>query len=131
MGTKCPMSPNSLCSIKPHSSHRPFTSSCATTNLSSILSPMQTINHPLITFLIPTNHIPPTSFPYHPPTLHVNVGSQPYTFPNPFTRAQLGHFSPPTLLVLTVDHDHTPQPILISSTCPQLSLKVLCPTSRR
>jgi hypothetical protein len=86
--------PNSSHSIEPHSSHCPFALSCTTADLSSILSSMQTTNHPLITLPIPTNHTPPTSSPYHPPTFHVNVGSQPYTFPNPLHHAQLGHFFP-------------------------------------
>jgi hypothetical protein len=108
MGTKCPMSPNSSSFIEPHSSHRPFISSCAPTNLSSTLSPMQNRNHSLFTPPIPTNHTPPTNSPYQPQAFHVNVGSQPYTFPNPFNHVQLGHFSPPTLLVPTIGHDHTP-----------------------
>jgi len=125
MGTKHPMSPNSSCSNEPHSSNRPFASSCAIINLKT-LSPMQTTNHPVVTFSIPTNHTPPTSSPYQPPTFHVNVGFQLYTFPNPFDRAYLGHFSLPILLVLIVGHDHTRQPIPISSTCPHPPLKVLC-----
>jgi len=62
------------------------------TNLSSTSSPMQTINHPLVTPLILTNHTPPFSSPYQSLALHVNVGSQLYTFPNPFDHAQLKHF---------------------------------------
>jgi hypothetical protein len=56
---------------------------------------MQTTNYPQITPLILTNHTPPTNTPYQPPTLHVNEGSQPYTFPNPFDHAQLGQFPLP------------------------------------
>jgi hypothetical protein len=69
--------------------------------------PMQTTNHPLVTLLILTNHTPPIHSPYQPPTLHVNVGSQPYIFPNPLNHAQLGHFPPPTLLIPTIGYDHT------------------------
>jgi hypothetical protein len=93
------MSPNSSHLIESHSFHCPFPLSCATTDLSSTSSLTQTINHPLVTPLILTNHTPPTSSPYQPLTLHVNVGSQPYIFPNPFNHAQLRHFSLPTLLV--------------------------------
>jgi hypothetical protein len=75
---------------------------------------MQTTNHPLVTPLILTNHTLPTSAPYQPPTLHVNEGSQPYIFPNPIDHAQLKYFPPPTLLVHTIGHDHTPQPTPIS-----------------
>jgi hypothetical protein len=77
---------------------------------------MQTTNHPLITLPILTNHTPPTSAPYQPLTLHVNVGSQPYIFLNPFNHMLLGHFPLPSLLVLIVGHDYTPQPTPISST---------------
>jgi hypothetical protein len=128
MGTKCLMSPNSSCVIEPYNFHRPFASSCASTNLSSTSSPTQTTNHPIITLPIITNHTPPSSSPYQPLTFHVNVGSQPCTFPNPFNHAQLRHFSPPFLLVPIVGHDHTPQPTPISLTCLQPPSKVLCPT---
>jgi hypothetical protein len=127
MGTKHPMSSNSSCFIEPYNSHCPFTSSCATVNILSTSSPTQAINHPLVTLSILINHTPPTNSPYQAPTLHVNVGSQPYTFPNPFDHTQLGHFPLPTLLVPIVGHDHTPQPTPISSTHPQLPPKVLCP----
>jgi hypothetical protein len=108
MGTKHPMSPNSSRFIELDSSHHPFASSCATTNLSSTSSPMQTTNHPLITFLILTNHTPPICSPYQPPILHVNMGSQPYIFPNPLDHVQLRHFPPPTLLIPTIGYGHTP-----------------------
>jgi hypothetical protein len=72
---------NSFYFIEHHSSHCPFTSSCNTTSLFFTSSPMQTINHPLVTPLILTKHTPPTSAPYQPPTFHVNEGSQPYTGP--------------------------------------------------
>jgi hypothetical protein len=95
MGTKRPMSPNSSHFIEPHISHHPFALSCTTTDLSSTSSPMQTIIHPLVTPLILTNHTPPISSPYQPLTLCVNVGSQPYTFPNPLNHAQLQLFAFP------------------------------------
>jgi hypothetical protein len=126
MGTKHPMSPNSSRLIKPDSSHHPFTSSCATTNLSSTSSPMQTTNHPLVTLLILINYTLPIHSPYQPPTLDVNVGSQLYIFPNPLNHAQLGHFPPPTLLIPTIGYDHIPQPTPISSTRLQPPPKVLC-----
>jgi hypothetical protein len=69
---------------------------------------MQTTNHPLVTLLILANHKPPTTSPYEPSTLRVNVESQPYTFLNPLNYAQFRHFSLPTLLVPIVGHDHTP-----------------------
>jgi hypothetical protein len=122
------MSPNSFHLTKPHNSHCPFTSSCNTTDLSFTSSPMQTTNRPLITPLILTNHTPPTSAFYHLLNLHVNEGSQLYTFLNSLDHAQLKHFPVPTLLVLRVGHDHTPQPTPISSTCPQPPPKILCPT---
>jgi hypothetical protein len=128
MGSKRPMSPNSSNLIESHSFHCPFVLSCATTDLSSTSSLMQTINHPLVTPLNLTNHTPPTSSPYQPLIFHVNVGSQPYIFPNPFNHAQLRHFSLPTLFVPTIGHDHTPQPTPISSTRVQPPPKVLCPT---
>jgi hypothetical protein len=92
---------------------------------------MQTTNHPLITPLILTNHTPPISAPYQPATLHVNERSQFYTFPNPFDHAQLGHFPPPILLVLTNGFDHNPQSPPIFSTRLQPPLKVSCPTCER
>jgi len=79
---------------------------------------MQATNHPLVTLPILTNHTLHIIAPYQPPTLPMNEGSQPYTFPNPIDHAQLGHFSPPTFLVPIVGIDHTPQPTPISSTCP-------------
>jgi hypothetical protein len=127
MGTKCPMSPNSSCFMKPHSCHHLFASSCGTIDLSSTSSPMQTTNHPQITLLILTNHIPPISAPYQPLIFHVNEGSQLYIFPNPFDHAQLRQFPPPTLLVPIDNHDHTPQPTPISSRHLQPAPKILCP----
>jgi hypothetical protein len=128
MGTKCPMSFNSSHFIEPCNSHRPFASSCGTTDLSSTSSPMQITNHPLVTILIITNYTPPTSTPYLPPTFHVNEGPQFYTFSNPFDHAQLWHFFPPILLILTISFNHTPQPTPISRTCLQPPPKVSCPT---
>jgi hypothetical protein len=65
---------------------------------------MRITNHSLISPLIPTNHTSPT----RAPALCVNMGSQPYTFPNPLNHAQLGHFSLFILFVPIVGHDHTP-----------------------
>jgi hypothetical protein len=79
---------------------------------------MQTINHSFVTPPILTKHTPPISAFYQPPTLNVNVGSQPYIFPNPFDHAHIGHFSPSILFVPIVGHDHTPQPTPIFSTRP-------------
>jgi hypothetical protein len=95
MGTKHPMSPNSSRLIKLYNSHCPFASSCSNIDIFSISFPMQTTNHPLVTLLILTNHAPTTSAPYQPPTLHVNEGSQPYTFLNPLDHVQLEHSPPP------------------------------------
>ncbi len=131
MVTNHPMSTNSSCFIKLHNLHCPFASSCATMDLSSISSPMQTINHPLVTLLILTNNTPPTSAPYQSPNFHANVGSQSYTFSNPFDHAQLRHSPPLTLLVPIVGHDHTLQPTPIFLIHFQLSLKLLCPTCGR
>jgi hypothetical protein len=128
MGTKRSMSFNSSCLIKLCNFHHPFILSCTTTNLSSTSSPTQITNHPLVTFSILTNNTLLTSSPYQPLAFHVNVVFQLYTFTNPLDHAQLGHFSPPILLVPILGHAHTPQPTPISSTCFQLPPKVLCPT---
>ncbi len=48
-------------------------------------------------------------------------------FPNPLDYAQLRHFSPPTLMVLTVGHDHTPQPTPMFSSTLNLHLKYYAP----
>jgi hypothetical protein len=72
------------------------------------LIPTQITNQLLVIPPILTNHTPPISSPYWPPTLCMNVGPQLYTLPNPINHAQLGPFSPPTLLVPTIGHDHTP-----------------------
>jgi hypothetical protein len=53
---------------------------------------MQITNQLLIIPPILTNHTPPISSPYWPPTLCVNVGLQFYTLPNPINHAQLGYF---------------------------------------
>jgi hypothetical protein len=58
----------------------------------------------------------------------MNERPQPYTFPNPFVHAQLGHFPLPIFLVLTIGLDHTPRPNPISSTHLQPPFKVSCPT---
>jgi hypothetical protein len=82
-------------------------------------------NHKLITLPILTNHTTPISSPYHPLAFCGNVGS--HIFPNSLNHAQVGHFSLRILLVLTVGHDHTPQPTPISLTHLQPPPKVLCP----
>jgi len=117
MGTKRPMSPSSSCPIKPRPFHHSFVLSCATTNLISTQLPMQTTHLPLVTPPILTNHTPPTSSPYRPPTLCVKVTPQPYTFPNPFDHAHVGPFPPSTLPAFLIAHDQIPQPTLVSSTC--------------
>jgi hypothetical protein len=94
MATKCPMSPSSSRFIEPWYSHHPFTFSPTTTNLISTPSRMQITNYPLAPLTIITNHASPTSSPYWSLTFHANVGSQPYTFPNPFDNALVGPFSP-------------------------------------
>jgi hypothetical protein len=130
MGNKHSMSLTSSCLIELYNSHRPFVLSCATIDLSSISSPTQITNHPLVIPSILTNHTMPTNSPYRP-LVHVNVGSQPYIFQNPLNHAQLKHFSFPTLLVPIVGHDHTPQHAPIFSTRFQLPPKVLWPTYGR
>jgi hypothetical protein len=131
MGTKHSMSLNSSHLIELRNFHYPFVLSCTTTNLSSTSSPTQTTNDALVSSSILTNHTPPTSSPYQPLALRVNVGSQSYIFPNPLNHAQLGHFFPPTLLVPITIHDHSPQPTPIFSTCFQHPPKTLCPTYGR
>jgi len=69
---------------------------------------MQTMHHPLVSLPILTNHTPPTSSSYWLPVLHVNVGLEPYTFPNPFDHANLGPFPPSTLPTPSLAHDQTP-----------------------
>jgi hypothetical protein len=108
MGTKRPMSPNSSHPIEPCNSHCPFASSLPPLTYPPFHPPCKITNHPLVTPPILTNHTPPISSPYQPQILHVNVGSQLYTFPNPLNHAQLKHFPPPILLVLTIGHNHTP-----------------------
>jgi hypothetical protein len=90
------------------------------------LIPMQTTNHPLVMPPILTNHTPLVNSPYRPLALHVNVGPQLYIFLTPFDHAQVGHFPLPTLLVLTVGHDQTPQPTPIFSIDFQFPTKVFC-----
>jgi hypothetical protein len=71
---------------------------------------MQITNYPLTPLTIITNHGPPTSSSYWSLTFHANVGSQPYTFPNPLDNAFVGPFPPSTFLAPTIAHDQTPQP---------------------
>jgi hypothetical protein len=76
---------------------------------------MQTMHRPLVPLPILTNHTPPISSPYWLPTLHVNVGSKPYTFPHRFDHAHV-HFFPPSILPTPlIAHDQTPQPTLFST----------------
>jgi hypothetical protein len=105
MGIKRPMSPSSSCPIGPHPSHHPFVLSCATINLVSTPSPMQTTHFPLSPPPILTNHTPPTSSPYRPPAFCVNVKPQPYIFPNCLNHAHVKPFPPSTLPTPLVAHD--------------------------
>jgi hypothetical protein len=73
-----------------------------------------------------TNRTPPTSPPYQPLVLHVNVGPKLYTFSNLFDHAHVGLFSFSILLTLPITHDQDVQLTFISSTRLQLSPKVLC-----
>jgi len=92
---------------------------------------MQITNYPPAPRTIITNHAPPTSSSYWSLTFHVNVGSQPYTFPNPLHNALVGPFPPSTFLAFTIANDQTPQPTPISPTHPQFSPKSFCPTYGR
>jgi hypothetical protein len=92
MGTKRPMSLSSSCPIKHRHSHCPFVLSCATIDLVSTPSPMQTTHFSLVPLPILTNHTTPISSLYWPLAFHVNVGPQPYTFPNPLDHAHVGPF---------------------------------------
>jgi len=109
MGTKRFMSLSSLCFIEPHSSHRPFALSCAIIDLFSTSFPMQTTNYkPPIISLHLINHTPPIVLFLF--VLHVNVGLQPYNFPNPFDHVRVGPFPPSILSIPIVAHDQTCQP---------------------
>jgi hypothetical protein len=130
MGTKHPMFPNSSHFIKPHSSHHPFASLCATTDLSSTSSPMQTPNHSLITLPILTNRTPPTSAPlptsnpsceWKVPTLH---------FPKPLQSCTTRTFSPSHSIGPYSWSWSYPPTYPFSSTRLQPPLKILCPTCR-
>jgi len=128
MGTKRPMSFGLSCLIKLHSSQHPFTLSCATTNHPLVPPFIQTVNHLLVSPPNLTNYTPLTNFPYRPLALHVNVGSQPHTFPNPLNHAQVRPFPPSIILVPIVAHNQTPQPTFTSSTHSQPPSKVSCST---
>jgi hypothetical protein len=91
---------------------------------------MQILNHSLIPFPILTNHTPPTSSPYQPSALHVNVTLQPYTFSNPLWPCTKKTFSPFHSIGSYSCPWSNPQLIFISSTHTQLSPKVFCLTSR-
>jgi hypothetical protein len=110
MCTKCPMSPNLSCVIERCSSHCPFVLSHTTMAPFSTTFPMQTTHHPPTSHIILTTHAPPTSSPYQPLTLHVNVEPQYNTFPIPLNNAHVKPFPPSILLGLIVAHDQTPQP---------------------
>ncbi len=58
---------------------------------------MQTTNHISPPTII-TNHTTPTSFSYHPLTLHANAKSQPDSLPNPLNNVQAIPFLPSTIL---------------------------------
>jgi hypothetical protein len=130
MGTKHPMSPNSSHFIERHSSHCPFASSCATIDLSSISSPMQNINHPLVTFFILTNHTPPTNAPLLTSNLSCEWRVPISHFPNPPQSCTTKTFSPSQFIGPYSWPWSYPQPTSIFLTCLQPSLKVLCPTYR-
>jgi len=125
-GTKCPMSSSSSNHIEPHNFYHPFVLIYVVIDMFFTPFLMQTANHPLIPPPILTNHTPLSSSHYQLPTLHVNVGPQPYTFPNLFDHAQ-GPFPPFTLSTLTVTHDQTPNiPSSLQHTY-NLHLKILAP----
>jgi hypothetical protein len=71
---------------------------------------MQTTHPQPTPHTILTNHTPPISSSYQPPTLCVNVKPQPNTFLIPLNNAHVEPFSPSTLLAFIVAHDKTPQP---------------------
>jgi hypothetical protein len=93
-------------SLHPHTNHKPQTNYPSDSNK---------ITHHLL--------VPPTN-----PNPSCECGVPNLHFPNPFDHAHLKHFSPTTLLVLTIGHDHTPRTTPISSTQLQPPPKVLCPT---
>ncbi len=57
----------------------------------------------------------------------MNVGPQPYIFPNTFDHPQVGNFPLSILFTPIVAHDQTPQPTPIFSIYSQLPLKIFCP----
>ncbi len=68
---------------------------------------MQTMDHPLVPPIFLTNHTPPTNSLYRPLAFYMNVGPQPYIFPNPFDNAHVKPFVPSILLAFTIVHDQT------------------------
>jgi len=66
---------------------------------------MQTMHHPPTPHTILTNHTPPISSPYQPPTLHVNVEPQPNIFSIPLNNAHVGAFPLSILLAPIVAHN--------------------------
>jgi hypothetical protein len=85
------------------------------------------MNHPLVPPPIVINLTPPTSFLYRPLILCVNVGPQPYTFPNPFDLPQLGTFPLSILLAPIVALYQTPQLTPIPQRIHYFHLKYLAP----
>jgi hypothetical protein len=88
---------------------------------------MQTMHLPLIPPPILTNHTPPTSSFNLPLAFWVNVGPQPYIFPNPLHHGHVRPFPLSILQTPPVAQDRTPQPTFISSTHLQPPPKVSCP----
>jgi hypothetical protein len=73
------------------------------------------------------HHTPPTSSPYQPLALCVNVKPQPNTFLIPLNNAHVKPFPPSTLLALIVAHDQTPQPTPTLPTHFNIHLEPLAP----
>jgi hypothetical protein len=128
MGIKRPMSFDSSCLIKHCNSHHPFVFSHTNTTPFSTPFLLQTTHHPLTPHTILIDHAPPTSSPYQPPTLCVNVKPQPNTFSIPLNNAQVRPFPPSILLAPIVAHDQTPQSTPIFPTHLQPPLRASCPT---
>jgi hypothetical protein len=117
-----------ICFIMRH--HKPPTSSPFHPNHKPPISSPSHPNHkpPTSSPTNLTNHTPLTNCPYQPLALHVNVGSQPHTFPNPLNHAQVTPFPPSIILVPIIAHNQTPQPTFTSSTHLQPLSKVSCST---
>jgi hypothetical protein len=128
MGTKCPMSLDSLCFIKPCNSHHPFVLSHTNTTPLSTPLLMQTTHHPPTPHTILTNYAPPINSHYQPPTFCVNVNPQPNIFSIPLNNAHIRPFPPSILLAPIVAHDQTPQSTPTLPTQLQPPPKPSCPT---